>query len=61
MAIFLFHTGIDRKSFPSKLIDPESGVNRPAIVFKRVVLPERVLPKIVYILPGSKWSETLFK
>ena len=52
---------MDRKSVPSKFIDPESGVYRPAIVFNKVVLPDRVLPRIVYIFPGLKLSVISFR
>ena len=36
-----------KKSLSSNFIEPLSGVNNPAIVFNNVVLPDRVLPRIV--------------
>ena len=40
---------------------PLSGFSRPAIVFKNVVFPDKVLPKIVYKFPFLKLNETSFK
>ena len=58
MATFLSQTGIFPKFFSSNFSKPLSGFNNPAIVLRRVVLPDNVRPKIVYKFPFLKLKET---
>ena len=61
VATFLSQTGILLKSFSSKDKFPLSGFSKPAIVFRKVVFPDKVLPKIVYRFPFLKLKDTSFK
>ena len=43
---------------PERVMSPEVGFTRPAIIFIKVVLPLPLEPSRAYILPGMKSMET---
>ena len=46
---------------PERVMSPEVGFTRPAIIFIKVVLPLPLEPSRAYILPGMKSMETPLK
>ena len=59
MTIFLFSVGIERIDFPSSRISPLSGLIKPVIILRIVVLPHPDSPTSPNVSPLNISNETI--